>query len=985
MKFKIVYLLLFVFSLHSFAQTKEQAQKITSHYNLEKLSELSKKFAEKATKERAEAIAKAKQEGWQIKGEENGNTFELMRLTPDGKPVYYETKNYYAAKTVRTDLLYSGGSLGINIQGQNMIVGLWDGGAVRGTHNLLTNRVEQKDGITFTSPDDLNRHATHVTGTMIANGLVRYRGMAFEASVWAHDWYSDESEMAERASEGLLISNHSYGIRAFNMFGVRQIDLYWFGKYNNESRNWDEIMYNAPYYLVIDAAGNDRQWSSNGPNKGGYDMLTGNSMAKNGICTAAVRRVTSYTNPSSVQMSTFSNWGPTDDGRIKPDISAQGVDVSSCTSDSNTSVDSYSGTSMAAPGVTGSLILLQQYYNETYGNFLKAATLKALALHTADEAGSHPGPDYAYGWGLLNTAAAAQVIKDNGLASNIKEITLNQGDVYSFDVNADGSVPLMASICWTDPAGRVITGSATDLLDNPTPALVNDLDIRIIKNGTTTYPWKLDPAYPDNAATKGDNVVDNFEKVELDNPSGTYTIQISHKGNLKYGKQDVSIIVTGISNPFAINTTDGEKRYVCTDSQTSTTYNLLYTKSNSVSGSTSFSVNGLPSGASASFTPTSMSSNGNFSLEISGLDNVAAGLYNIEVVGTNGSQVMTKNLQLHVLKNNFTNLNLLSPGNGEGNLRKPFTLEWEANPNAEEYVLQISPNANFNNIILEETLSSTSYLIKEGTYGISDGYTYYWRVKPINRCAQGNFSSVYNFTTLQVNCNQGYNTTSVTIPTTANTSPLESTINYTQSTTIDRMKVYVDITHSKVSDLEIKLIGPNNTEVILNQSGTCNGNYQNMQVTYNDLSNDFVECNDSSPAISGEVKPFESLSAFFGSNSQGDWVLSVSDPVANNGGSINLWAIEFCEEVLGVNEQEFSNFKVWPNPSNGQINIELTGKNKITVRLIDTAGREVFNKQYDNKGELFKRHLILGQLKKGVYLLQVYNDEKLSIRRLIID
>jgi subtilisin-like proprotein convertase family protein len=985
MKIKIVYLLLFVFSLHSFAQTKEQANKITSQYDLIKLNELSNKFSKTARIQKEEAIRKAKKEGWVIKGEENGNVFELMRLTPDGKPVYYETKNYYAAKTVRTDRLYNGGSLGINIQGQNMVVGLWDGGAVRGTHNLLNGRVIQKDGITFTSPNDYNRHATHVTGTMIANGLVRYRGMAFEATAWAHDWYDDDAEMAARAAEGLLISNHSYGMRAFNMFGIRQIDLYWFGKYSTDARNWDEIMYNAPYYLVVDAAGNDRQWSSNGPNKGGYDMLTGNSMSKNGICTAAVRRVTNYTGASSVQMSSFSNWGPTDDGRIKPDISAQGVDVSSCTSDSDSSTASYDGTSMAAPGVTGSLILLQQYYNETYGNFIKSATLKGLALHTADEAGNNTGPDYAFGWGLLNTAAAAQTIMNNGLKSVIKEITLHQGEVYSFDVNADGSMPLMASICWTDPAGRVISGTAADMLDNPTPALVNDLDIRIIKNGNTTYPWKLDPANPSAPATKGDNLVDNFEKVQLDNPSGTYTIQISHKGNLKYGEQDVSIIVTGISNPFAINTTDGEKRAVCSDSQSSTTFNLLYTQSSSVSGNTNFSINGLPSGANATFTPASMNNNGNFSLEITGLNNVAAGKYNLEVIGTNGNQTMIKNLQLHVLKDNFTSINLLSPGNGEGNLKKPFSLEWESNPNAEEYVLQISPYSNFSNIILEDTLSSTSYLIKEGTYGISNGYTYYWRIKPINRCSQGNFSQSYNFTTLQVNCNSDYNQTSVNIPTSANSSPIESIISFPQSLTIDRMKVYVDITHSKVSDLEIKIVGPNNNEVILNQSGTCNGTYADMQVTYNDLSNDFVECKSSSPAIRGEIKPFESLSAFYGLDTQGDWKLSISDPVANNGGSLNLWAIEFCEEVLDINKEEFSHFKVWPNPSNGQINIELTGEEIITVRLLDTMGREVYNKQFNNDNKLLKKHLILGDLKSGVYLLQITDNKKITTKRIIIN
>jgi len=981
---KIFLLSFLLFYSALFAQTKKERVNIVNQTNYKYLQKLSRSLSVANAKQKTEAEQKAKEMGWPIKGSQNGQAFELIRLTPDGKPVYYQTENYYAAKTINTDKLYNNGGLGLNIQGQNMIVGIWDGGAVRGTHNFLTGRVTQRDGAVFTGPDDLNRHATHVTGTMIANGITRYRGMAFNASCWAHDWFNDDAEMAARAAEGLLVSNHSYGMRAFNYLGQRLIDIYWFGKYSDEARNWDDIMFNAPYYIAVDAAGNDRYYASNGSNKGGYDMLTGNSTNKNGITVAAVRRVSVYNGPSSVTMSGFSNWGPTDDGRIKPDISGQGVSVSSCISDSDTATDTYDGTSMASPTITGSLILLQQLYHETYGNYIRSSTLKGLALHTAREAGSHTGPDYAFGWGLMNTAAAAEAIVNNGLTSNIKEITLHQGETYSFTVNSDGTNPLMASICWTDPAGHVIKGTVADMLDNPTPALVNDLDIRVTKNGTTYYPWKLNPAHPSAAATTGDNTVDNFEKIQVNNASGTYTITVSHKGNLKYNKQVVSIIVTGISNPFAINATDGENRDICSDNTTSTTYNLRYTKSNAVSGTTNFSLNNLPAGATATFSPTGLSADGNFSLQISGLDNVAAGIYNLEVVGTNGSQQIIKELKLHVLKDNFTPQNLIAPADGAVDLRKPFSLDWEAHPNAQQYQLQIAVNANFNNIILDEIVNNPSYLIKEHTYGISDGGTYYWRVKPLNDCASGNFSEVRSFSTLQINCNQSFNTTAVSIPTTASSSPYESQINYGQSSTISSVKVYVDITHTNISDLEIKLVSPQGTEVILNQSGTCSGNYQNIQVVYDDNSENFLDCNPTPPAIRDDMKPFETMSAFNGENAQGDWTLKVYDPVSGNGGSLNMWALEICEEILGINDQDFELFKVWPNPSSGQVNIQLSAGKRINVRLLDMSGRAVFHRVYNNSGDTFTKNVILGHLKKGIYLLQVNSENKSGVKRIII-
>jgi subtilisin-like proprotein convertase family protein len=986
MKIKIsLLLLILITSLQILGQTRKQRNVITDSYDLKKLSKLAQKYATEAKEQKNKALEKALKEGWKIKGEENGRFFELMRLTPDGKPIYYQTENYYAAKTIQADKLYNGGSLGINIQGQNMIVGLWDGGAVRSTHNLLNGRVIQRDGATFSSPTEGNRHATHVTGTMIANGLTRYRGVAFNATAWTHDWNNDDAEMVNEAAQGLLASNHSYGMQTFDYFGNCLIDIYWFGKYSTDARNWDEIMYNAPYYLIVDAAGNDRYWAANGPNKGGYDMLTGNSTGKNGITVAAVRRVSYYNGPSSVIMSNFSNWGPTDDGRIKPDISSQGVDVSSCTSDSDSSTASYDGTSMAAPSVTAGVILLQQYYNQVYGNYLKSATVKGLALHTANEAGNYDGPDYKYGWGLMNLEKAALTIKENGLKSLIEEISLSEGETYTFTVNADGSVPLMASICWTDPAGEIITGSSSFMLDNPTPALVNDLDIRITKNGTTFYPWKLNPANPGAAAFKGDNTVDNFEKIQVDNPSGTYTIEISHKGNLKYGKQDVSIIVTGINNSIAINTTNGNKKSVCSDSNDAVTYNLLYTKQTGVTGTTDFSINGLPNGANATFTPSSMTTEGNFTLEISGLSNVDAGIYNLDVSATNNGNTVHKNLILHVLKDNFTEQYLTSPIDGAGNLRLPFSLEWERHPNAESYNIQIAVNDTFSNIIIDETVENNTFSIKDGTYGISYGNTYYWRVKPINQCADGNFSTEYRFTVLDINCSQDFNMTAVNIPSVANNNPITSTITSTETMNISRMRVYVNISHTKISDLEIKLTGPNNDEVILNQSGTCNGDFQNIEVTYDDYSNNFVDCNDTPPAISGDVKPFELLSTFNGVNTQGDWILSISDPVADNGGSLNLWAIDFCEEILNNTTDDLLDFKVWPNPSNGQINIELTGKNNINVRLIDTTGREVYNKQFDNQNKLFKRHLLLGYLNKGVYLLQITDGDKITTKRIIIN
>ncbi|MGZ3927188.1 MAG: S8 family serine peptidase, partial [Mucilaginibacter sp.] len=289
-----------------------------------------------------------------------------------------------------------------------------------------------------------------------------------------------------------------------------------------------------------------------------YDCISSTANAKNIITVGAINPLPyGPTNAQSVTTTYFSSWGPTDDGRIKPDLVGNGLNVLSAGSGSTTSYISLSGTSQATPNITGSLYLLQEYYAEkNSGNFMRAATLKGLACHTAFD-GGNVGPDYIYGWGLLDMKRAAQAITDNGIKSLIKENILAQGQTQSFNVVASGNGALIGTISWTDPEGTI---TPDGVINDRTPKLVNDLDIRI-SDGTTTFnPWILDPSNPSAAATTGDNIRDNVEQVYIPGaiPGKAYTITVSHKGTLKLGPQAYSLIVTGIgganycaSNPLS--------------------------------------------------------------------------------------------------------------------------------------------------------------------------------------------------------------------------------------------------------------------------------------------------------------------------------------------------------------------------------------------------------------------------------------------------
>ncbi|MGH1384473.1 S8 family serine peptidase [Kordia sp.] len=536
------------FAQNSYGQTAAEKQKIVSQYDTQALETLENKFTTNQVREKQRAIQLALQNGWDVrKTLADGTLIELQKVTPDGRPVYYTTFNVAAARSTRTDHLNNGGSLGLNLMGQNMTAHVWDGGVARATH-------QEYDGAggnnRFSTGDSgsLNYHSAHVTGTIMASGVVaNAKGMAPHASAVGYDWNSDIAEATSAASSGMLISNHSYGFRG------DLVPDHYFGGYITESRDWDEVMFNAPNYLMVVAAGNDgNQNGYNGSPLGGnssYDKLTGHSTSKNNLVVANAQdaNIDGSGNLVSVSINSSSSEGPTDDFRIKPDITGNGTGVYSTYDNSDTAYNSISGTSMASPNVAGSLLLLQQHANNTNGSFMKAATLKGLALHTADDAGSN-GPDAIFGWGLMNTKAAAEAITNNGNEAKIEELTLTSGQTYSITVDSDGTSPLLASISWTDRAG-----TANTAVNSSTAVLVNDLDIRVSKGGTTYSPWRLTGVTTNGL---GDNTVDPYERVDVSGASGTYTITVTNKGSLVGGSQDFSLIVTGLTGtPVVCNAT----------------------------------------------------------------------------------------------------------------------------------------------------------------------------------------------------------------------------------------------------------------------------------------------------------------------------------------------------------------------------------------------------------------------------------------------
>gem|GEM_PF-627232 len=500
------------------------------------------------------------------------------------RPVLRITHNREAAASARIHTLLEGGRSGLDLSGDGQLVAVFDDGHPRLSHVELTGRIDRRDGFSVEST-----HATHVAGTIAASGEWReVRGMAPAARIRSHDWSNDIIEMAQAALDGVLVSNHSYGDPVGWTPNI-QGDGYWgwmgfpsisatedvlFGHYGATAASWDEVADAAAHLVIVKSAGNERE--QQGPPDGaphyvfeggwrlstlvrqpdggadGYDSIADAGVAKNVITVGAVEDVPwGVEQPSDVIMTDFSSWGPVDDGRIKPDIVANGTSLMSSKSGGDTAYGASSGTSQAAPVVTGAALLLQELWQlEFPGHIPLSSTIKALLLHSADEAGAAPGPDYQFGWGHLNAERAALHLKQAADADRIFapvrpypawviEGSIEAGQTIEYELSLPQGMPLRSTLVWTDPAAAVRDLS----LDDPALQLVHDLDMVVAQGGTDHLPWVLDPARPEMPASRGRNVRDNVEQVVFNADSGVLTVRVQAPATLTTTNQHFSLVV----------------------------------------------------------------------------------------------------------------------------------------------------------------------------------------------------------------------------------------------------------------------------------------------------------------------------------------------------------------------------------------------------------------------------------------------------------
>lgn len=383
------------------------------------------------------------------------------------------------------------------LDGAGVLVGHWDGGSV-GSHGDFGGRVTNEERRGASS------HATHTAGTILGDGSrdADARGFAPAATMIAYDFYGDAAGERREAKHAAYHEhdNHSWGSTSTA-----------FGAYDGSAREFD-LDCRDLFLLGMKAAGNEGRSSRQVVNNYGFDSLPPDSTNKNLLVIGAT--------DDDGDLTGFSSRGPTRDGRIKPDLSANGQNLYSTMPGGG--YGSMSGTSMSTPSVTGMVTLLAQLFKREHAGLRWAPDMaRAVMIHTVTDV-FHTGPDYRHGWGNADALAAANLILADveSPGRRLARGAVREGETWQTEMEVPaGAREVKVTLTWLDAFSE----------STAQRRLIHDLDLELTSpSGQTHYPWTLDPSNPyEEAVRSARNTRDNVEQVLVDGPeAGTWTVRV---------------------------------------------------------------------------------------------------------------------------------------------------------------------------------------------------------------------------------------------------------------------------------------------------------------------------------------------------------------------------------------------------------------------------------------------------------------------------
>ena len=435
------------------------------------------------------------------------------------------------------------------LDGTGVRLFVFDGGTARATHETFNPGTGSR--VTLLDAQASADHPTHVAGTAAGDGSGssggRGRGVAPGASILSSGYEQTLGTMLFWDNAGDIEADYALARNTHDAdLGTNSIGS------NTASNGYPcerEGDYGVSAALLDGIVRGDNAtvgsavamtWANGNERSGGtprgrcgsnFHTTAEPSCAKNPIHIGAL-------NSDGSSMTSFSSWGPCDDGRMKPVVSAPGCESGRVTGETavyssfNTNNSAYGlfcGTSMSTPAVGGLVSLLTEDWRaEGHGaanDRPLPALVKAWLVHTAKELG-HDGPDYVHGYGGVDAQAAVDLLRagtgalggDGPVVWGTDAVNDTDVDSYFFDVPA-GTAVLKATLAWDDFAAAAFAAVAP----------VNDLTLELVAPDSTVHQaWVLDPDNPELPATTGANDLDNQEQVLVEDPAeGTWTVRVT--------------------------------------------------------------------------------------------------------------------------------------------------------------------------------------------------------------------------------------------------------------------------------------------------------------------------------------------------------------------------------------------------------------------------------------------------------------------------
>ncbi|AOW20937.1 reprolysin-like metallopeptidase [Urechidicola croceus] len=556
-----------------------------------------------------------------------------------------------------------------------------------------------------------------------------------------------------------------------------------------------------------------------------------------------------------------------------------------------------------------------------------------------------------------------------------EDITINVENVLPFAMTAPNT-----AVTWEAGTNETVSwgvGSTTNATIN-----CQNVNIKLSTDGGLTFPITILENTPNDGTQS--IVVPNYT-------SSTCRIMVEAADNIFYDISNADFTINSTIPSFIITNTNGNQTE-CNTSGSSVTFEFDFDAINGFNESTTFNTSGEPAGSTVEFSPTTQNGDGTFTMEVSDFVGAAAGEYSITVTATSASITQTTDVILTIISGSLSTVNLLSPIDEETEVSIIPTLTWTEDLNAQTYDIEIATDTEFSNIVQSLTSEENSYTLTTPLEGLS---TFYWRVRPANTCGtSAPFSSPFSFTTLSpsycpstyTNAGSEYisNVSFADINNASGDAPGGGTTtgyeNFTSvSTDVNEGSTYtLEVTINTAGDFSdhCNVYIDWNQDYVFNQDDEFYDLGSIRNVTSGVLSTDITV---PSGVISGPTRMRVSIEFQVPPG-------ACDEDHTQEWGETEDYSINVVSS-LSVDEQQLSDFRIYPNPSNGLVNVsmQLGNSNDVEILLFDVLGRQISIKNFENNSLNFNEQLEYQNLSKGLYVLKIKQGQKIIAKQLIIN